>query len=368
MALSKFNALLICATVLGGCSFAEDALLPSLTGEAPKEPPQRIQVYSAEAAAEPQGLSVTPGQPTGTFVGQKVSTLRGDLQQLQATLSRHGGQLAEIRGQTVRDSQQYHGTVAAINTRLQVGTTPGNPVLMQQWYGAQRELDQIGQDILRMNRLATEVGSTSAFAAYLLNSVQAARQLSGAVEEDHRQLSILEDEVNRTLVSIERLLTELSDDANRQQQYVANEKTNLNTLALAIKNGQLYGTSLAMMPQAAGQQVAFAPPPAAASAPAADGALVTIRFDKPNPDYEGKLYSAVKQALDRRPGAMFDVIAVTPAKTTPGQAALGSATTRRNAETVIRSLSTMGLPANRIRLSATTSEKVRTGEVHVYVR
>ncbi|MBF0335376.1 MAG: hypothetical protein HQL40_17310 [Alphaproteobacteria bacterium] len=367
MALSKFHALLICATVLSGCSFTEDALLPSLTGEAPKEPPQRIQVYSAETAAEPQGLlSVTPGQPTGTFVGQKVSTLRGDLQQLQATLARHGGQLQEVRGQTVRDSQQYHGTVAAINTRLQVGTTPGNPVLMQQWYGAQRELDQIGQDILRMNRLATEVGSTSAFAAYLLNSVQAARQLSGAVEEDHRQLSILEDEVNRTLVSIERLLTELSDDANRQQQYVANEKTNLNTLALAIKNGQLYGTSLA----ATGQQpMAFPPPAAAAPSLAADGALVTIRFDKPNPDYEGKLYSAVKQALDRRPNAMFDVIAVTPSKTaTPGQAALGSATTRRNAETVIRSLSTMGLPANRIRLSATTSEKVRAGEVHVYVR
>ena len=34
-------------------------------------------------------------------------------------------------------------TIAAIEARLQVGTTPGNPILVQQWNEAQSELDRI---------------------------------------------------------------------------------------------------------------------------------------------------------------------------------------------------------------------------------
>jgi hypothetical protein len=94
---------------------------------------------------------------------------------------------------------------------------------------------------------------------------------------------------------------------------------------------------------------------------------VTIRFDRPNVSYESALYTAVKGALDRRPGASFDVVAVAPAGSTPGGAALGASTARRNAETVVRSLTQMGLPANRIRVSQ-SSGATQTGEVQVFVR
>lgn len=321
---------------------------------------------SASSSSAVSDLSVTPGASTGTYVGQKVAALRGDLQQLQSTLSAHNQALQGIRNDTVQDSQRYHGTVAAINARLQVGTTPGNPILTQQWNAAQGELDRINEDVLKMTRLANDVTQSSALSAYLLESVRAARQLSGAVDEDHRQLRILEDETNRTVVLIERLLSELSDDINRQQSYVANERTNLNTLALAIKNGQLYGASFA-----AGQPVAAsydAPMAAPRSAVSADSPLVTIRFDKPNVNYEGALYAAVKGALDRRPGATFDVVAVSPAGSTPGTQALGATSTRRNAESVVRSLTNMGLPTNRINVSQTTSSAARSGEVQVFVR
>ncbi|MBY0432129.1 MAG: hypothetical protein K2Q10_13080, partial [Rhodospirillales bacterium] len=210
-----------------------------------------VQAEPATLGANYDGLTVTPGHNTGTFVGQKVFSLRGDLQRLQATLTQHAQNLQRIRNDTISDSQRYHGTIAAINARLQVGTTPGNPILTGQWNQAQGELDKITEDVLKMNRLANEVSTASAFASFLLNSVQAARGLSGAVEEDHRQLRILEDETNRTVVSIERLLTELSSDIQRQQQYVAAERSNLNTLAVAVKNGQLYGNSLGTTAQIA---------------------------------------------------------------------------------------------------------------------
>ncbi len=375
MALKTIHTVALCAVLLsGGCSLTEDPL--SSTSGAQYSPPPSLG--SSNFAAP----GVTSGSPTGTYVGQKVVSLRGDLTQLQGMLTQHNQALQGIRNDTVMDSQRFHGTVAAINARLQVGTTPGNPMLNQQWNEAQGELDRINEDILRMTRLANEVTSSSALAGYLLESVRAARQLSGAVDEDHRQLRILEDETNRTVVLVERLLTELSDDINRQQAYVANERQNLNTMALAIKNGQLYGTSFSSrtVPMAGGSLAPIAPssydyapaplaaPRASVTSPTGETPLVTIRFDKPNVNYEGALYTAIKGALDRRPGATFDVVAVAPSGPTPGSQALGATAARRNAESVVRSLANMGLPADRVRVTQTAGSTSQGGEVQVFVR
>lgn len=368
------NAALLCAAVLvSGCSTIEDALFPTAdsddaaaasdTSTAPAPAASSYAPLPASTAAVTQS-SLDSGSPaTGTFVGQKVANLRNDLRQLQGTLAQQNQSLQSIRNQTVQDSQQYHGTIAAINARLQVGTTPGNPILTQQWNSAQGELDRVNDDILKMTELSNAVTNSSGLSAYLLESVRAARQLSGAVDEDHRQLAILEDDTNRTGVLIERLLGELSTDITRQQQYIASERQNLNTLALAIKNGQLYGSSL-------GSQVGYAAPTFSGPTPdiASEAPLVTIRFDKPHVNYEGALYGAVKGAMDRRPDANFDVVAVAPVGGSPGQDALNASAARRNAEQVARSLTNFGLPSSRVRLSSGSSSTIRVGEVQIFVR
>lgn len=380
MALSKNRFLAFgVAFALSGCSFASDALFPSLGGDGDTVniPASQAEMNADPTVGPPPALGstnfepgmVTPGQPTGTFVGQKVATFRNELRQLQETIRQRNQTLQNIRNQTVQDSQRYHETVATINARLQVGTTPGNPLLQQKWAQAQQQLDAINADIAAMNELATRVASDSAMAAYLMDSVRAAYGLSGAVEEDHRQLNILEDEANQTTVLIERLLSELSQDIARQQNYVANERGNLNALALGIKSGQLYGTSLGN--QAVVRSAAMATAPTG-SLPAANIAgqrpLVVIRFDRPNVAYEQALYQAVSRAIERRPNATFDLVAVAPTSGSVGERALGVASSRRNAEQVMRSLTDMGLPADRIRMSGMASPTATSNEVHLYVR
>ena len=370
MALRKIRSVAVVATLfVGGCTTADKAMFPSLApvnagGEAAKTAPVATPAETSGVAPAPAAAEPTAGEPTGTFVGQKVVSLRGDLQKLQATVTTQNEELAQIREQTARDSQGYHGIVAAIEARLQLGTTPGNPVLLQQWNDAQAAMDATNEDVQKMTRLATQVASTSGIAAYLVDSVRAARDLSGAVDEDHRQLRLLEDETNGTTVLIERLLTELSTDVQRQQQYLANERSNLNNLALAIKSGQYLGVSLGGGRTGAG---------AGAAAPAAGVAglerpLVVIRFDRAHVPYEDALYTAVKGALDRRPNAIFEVIGVAPVAATPGATALGETSARRNAETVMRSLAQMGLPADRVRVSSSSSPDASNTEVRVFVR
>ena len=264
MALNRSRAAAVgAALLLSSCSFATDALWPSLTGEKPSEAPQAqapepaatpmsVPTLGTGASASPPALgttsfvppSVTAAQPTGTFVGQKVAQVRSELETLQNNVRQRNDSLQEIRRTTTQNAQRYHGTVAAVNARLQLGTTPGNPVLVRQWNTAQSELDRIGIDIAAMNSLANSVAADSAMVSYLLETTRATYGLQGAIDEDHRQLAILEDETNRTLVLIDRLLNELSEDISRQTAYVGNERRNLTAISLAIKNGEYYGQSL----------------------------------------------------------------------------------------------------------------------------
>jgi hypothetical protein len=391
------------ALLLPACGFTEDTLWPSLTGEdpsgtkaqpaaEPEKPAAKEQMAAQPAPApaptvqrapsvitpspqpplgttvfEPGG--VTPGAPTGTFVGKKVEELRGELAKLQKSISLHNGQLQQLRGRIVQDSQRYHGTVAAINARLQVGTTPGNPILVQQFNSAQADLDRVGIDTAEMNKLSGGVASDSTLSAYLSESSHAAFSISGAVDEDHRQLAILEDEVNRTVVLIDRLLKEVAEDVSRQTAYVATERGNLNLLAAGVKSGEIYGASLvnrAMVSAGGGGRtgdISARPMSTAGRRP-----IVVIRFDRANVPYQQALYSAVGKVLERRPNAVFDLVAVAPSAGGTARVALNTTKSRRHAESVLRSLVEMGLPPSRVAVSGQTSGAARTNEVHLYLR
>jgi hypothetical protein len=381
MALWK-TAVLGTVILLGGCSFADRTLLPSLTGESPsgktEEQAAAAPVQTAPVSAPElnsgtfQPVSIQPGQPTGTVVGQKVIAMRADLAKLEDQIGSHNNQLQSLRSRTASAALQYQQLVAQINAKLQVGTTPGNPILVNQWTQAQSVLERIDGNVASMNALANSTAADSTNAAFLLESARATYGLSGAVDEDHTQLATLEDETNKTVVTLDRLVNELSDDTNRQILYLSRERANLALLSVAVKNGELFGQSLSNHAYSAASPLAMATPPTGMSKIASLGArrpLVVIRFDRPNVEYEPALYTAVSRALARKPNAAFDLVAVAPSKTTHGgSTALAVDESKRNADSVMRSLANMGLPPDRVTLSATTSTVAETNEVHVYVR
>lgn len=359
--------------LVGGCSFADDTLFPALTGE---ETTQAIVIPAGPAEAN--GLPTLAAVPssgaadesfveTGTAVGERVGRLRGDLARLQSSTAVHNQALTDFGVESVENAQRYNVLIANIQARLQVGTTPGNPILVRQWNEAQGVLDKVGSDIGRLNNLSSGVADDGALAAFILESTRATFGLTGAVDEDHRQLALLEDDVNRTVVQIDRLLNELNDDVARQSNYVSRERSNLTILSLAVKNGEIFGSSLANRAFASAA-------PASSRAPSQIGQaartrpLVVIRFDRPNVEYQQPLFTALSEALQRRPEATFELVGVTPDRGTPAQVALNASAARRNTQNVLRALTSMGLPRNRVDLSSITSADAQTAEVHVYVR
>lgn len=366
------------ALLLSGCSFSdldfwsdeEEGTAPVVTASTTTSGDGQVQVIGG--GQPPIGATqflppgVTPGSETGTFVGQKVTELRDELIRLQNSIAAQNDELQRLRTDLVVNSQQYHGTIAAVNARLQVGTTPGNPILVQQFTSAQADLDRIGSEINKMNNLTAAVANNSTLSAYMAEAARAAFSVSGAVDEDHRQLAILEDEVNRTAVLIDRLLKELGADVRRQTNYVTTERANLNLISAGIKSGELFGGSLvnkAVLANAGGSGGVAGPIATTGRSP-----LVVIRFDRADVPYQQALYTAVSKTLERRPNALFDLVAVAPAKGGQARVALNSQKARQHAENVVRSLIEMGLPPNRVAVSAQTMAQADNNEVHLYVR
>ena len=380
------------AVLFAGCTFATDALWPSLTGGAPqatKKPVQKIVINSSRSqkvgvAGKSKGLSnkppklgvtnfrvkpATPGRNTGTVVGNKVAALRDDLRRLQTSVEKQNRDLQGARTVANANSRGYHERVASMRSKLQLGTTPGNPVLVKEWNSAQAQLENVNNDLSAMTALSGRVAADAALSAYILDATKAAFGLSGAIDEDHSQLAVLEDDVSQTVILIERLLTELSDDIRRQTNYVANERGELNTLALAVKNGEFFGPSLATTSYTMGSAKAEPGKSRISSIRRQrDRPIVVIRFDRPNVNYEQALYTAVNRVLQRKPDATFSLIAVSSVSGGAAKSALNSNETRRNAQSVLRSLVDMGLPPSRVTMSAETSASNPGNEVHIYLR
>jgi len=375
MGFGKLAVLGAALALLSACATANNAAAPSGAGT----PPTGSSTQTANAApAGPVGVvrnadgSVTvppldnsqPDQPTGTAVGQKVTELKADLARLQDTLKAQTARQQALHADIEGNAAAYQAITGAIAGKLQVGTTPGNPGIVQAWQQAQQNLNAVETDIGQMNALSNEVAGNAAYVAFLQDSVRAAFGVSGAVDEDHRQLRRLQDQVAQTNVDVDRLLSLISSDVARQNEYLATERSNLTTLAGGVSKGDFLGSTLASNTVPAPAQPTL--PPGAGAATGRP--LVTIRFDRPNVNYEQALYQAARKALEVRPNAAFDVVGVAPASGAAAQQALNGDIARTNADRVVRSLLSMGLPADRVSSGQSNDPNIGASEVRIYVR
>jgi hypothetical protein len=315
--------------------------------------------------ADAGSLSRTPPRlvPTGTVVDGRVQQLGADLGTLKSNVVDNAQEFRVIRAAMSDQTARYQTLVGSMTARLQVGTTPGNPELIAQHNDAQALLGQLDQNLARLSGLSTRVAANASSAGFLQSSIRSAFRLSGGVDQDHRNLDVLEDDTSRTTVTIDRLLNDITDDISRQSTTLASERRTLGSLGLAINSGRMFGAPLST-------RIATSPAlqPRPAPAEATRRPLVSIRFDRPDVAYRQPLYDAVSAALDRNPGVGFELVGIAPARGEPADQARAASDARRQAEGVARALAEMGLPSDRVSLSATTRREITATEVQVFIR
>ena len=383
----KILILLIVSVVISSCGLldrkgaGEDiADLEPIPEETAPEP--SILIADEEMIASEDGMIVDDGsiprteqmssEPSGTFVGQKVGPLREDLVAVLDAFNIHRDSYEEIKSRVYGASTEFYGTVAAINTKLQLGTTPGNPVLVWQYDQAQTELDNIEEYMREINLLNQKVNADAGVVALLKSTLNKTLRLAGAIDQDHRQLELLEDDTEKLEIDIARLINEITEEISRQAGFAKIENQNMLVMAVAIRNGEAMGTGILNRSFLAAQALAEAgSPDQQLDVPKVSISglpLVVIRFDDPDIDYEKTLFDAIGTTVDKKPGATFGLVAVSPIGKNEGETRINASKVKKYAERVLRSMVSFGLPSKKVALSAKTSGDVVVPEVHIYVQ
>jgi hypothetical protein len=320
-------AALLATVLLAGCSWDED-IVPVMTGE------------SGEAAAPatmpavqlPHG-GVTPFESSGTAAGDKAAELRGALAALQSDIDAQYAAAVDAHSRATAALGQYNQ--ASLGSDAAQG---------------QAAIGETNAAVSEMSAAASGLSAASTTADDLLRQTREAYNMDDIEEEDRAQLSVLEGEVNRTKAAIDQAVAELNTQVAEQNDALSR---------LGAEGMRVAATG--DMPIAG--PVLPAPGLAAGARP-----FVVIRFEQPDVAYQSQLSSAIGEAMQRRPGATFDVVAVTPNIGSPADIRRNTREVQSSAREVLEYLTSIGVPAERVTLTALSSDSAGANEVQIFVR
>ena len=365
------------------CSGVQEYVFPSLSDEevvappALEEVPQTIQTvqdtgsqeippsqYAPPPVSQPE-VAYDTG-PTGTFVGGKINQFRGDLSSIQNAISSHNNDFLRFKDLVDEQTSVYQGLSSAIRSRLQIGTTPGNPILVGQWNDAQRALEDIQNNVNNLQIVNNRVTADAALITHLRNAIDSSFFISGAIDEDHNQLKVLNDDVQRTSVLYARLMDELDQKISREIMILNDEREYMKKLAEDVEVGK-FGGRVSSPPTTSSNIQEQAKPKSIDTVNIAplnyDNAILVIKFDDTNFDYSTALFESISNALEQMPSANFEVVAVSP---TGGASFSDKA--RQRASEVFGKIVEMGVPSERMSLTSSNSTTAQAEEVHIYLK
>ena len=119
-----------------------------------------------------------------TLVGRKVQEIYQELQSLHTEINKHDSHLTNLQMQGDNIAGVYYGMTGELSARLQSGTTPGNPEMLDVWNNAGEQLDKLSAQSKDLARLSNDITNTASRGAFLHDSTRATFGLSGAVEDD----------------------------------------------------------------------------------------------------------------------------------------------------------------------------------------
>lgn len=357
--------------LLAACEFVDKAAIPALTGEGTPPRPAALSCTANEIPMSTLGFAapeISPAAPSDTAAGARLAALRQQLLELQRQIVETNEAIQLHRREAQGAAAQYRARAEAVNAALDRGGSLDKPALRAAWEEAAAALERAAQALARLAEVQRDLGGVAAASTRLQNAVVApevmGEGMAEASPEDQAQLERLQAETSRTAAVIDAMRLTLTQDLARAGTYMLQQRTALAALGEAL-GAEAAAPPLVSSgaPLAALVQGPPAPPPVGGGASLVGRAepLVLIRFERAPVDYAATLEGAVRAALERRPSAAFDVVAVASAGAEEAQAAA------RGLE-VLGVLTRLGLPAAHLSFSTASRPGLSADEVHVYVR
>ncbi len=346
------------AFLLSGC-----AVLGDLFERDPSSSPTARTDAPTETRQSPTG--VRPLQVSESLIASDIQQLGQTLAAMLARAAIDVNRVTALTASSERKGEEYFGTVSAIEQRLQIGSPPSNPVLIQQWNEAQAALDQMAWDVNGLDRVSLNLGEHDAAIANLELQLRTYEQSNKATQIDRRNIQQL-----------------LADAASARQSHIWVQDTILESMRQSARLLQDERPRLAQIQiQIIGGSASLAgdvmtPPRPSLRAPELNVGddnmalppLVIIRFDRPNVVYGDQLRSAINQARAIDPEMQFRVVAVSPNIRTFDTRLRAQAQASQFAQSVMRSMSRLGVAEQDMTLAFDENETARSSEVHIHIQ
>ena len=305
--------------------------------------------------------------PVFTYVGQRILEMQEEFNKLDADIKQGEADFEGLKFNGIKSAENYHSIVAAIAARLQIGTTPGNPVLLNQYEQAQTELAEVGAQGQNLVDVGNQIALFSTRVSYLLEQARSAKKLRGAVDEDHRNLSSFQDALKRRSVDVLRILEDLNETVRRRDIFLAAERRRLTQLATAISVGESFGLGLGALGSlpAINDNENTELERRSDSIPVSPNPIAVFRINEQE-NYEQNLFGAISATLDKAPKSRFTLVAVSSSAGNPSEQAERAANARNDVSKLINSLVSMGMPVDRISVSSLSVANVENTEVRLY--
>lgn len=303
---------------------------------------------------------------TGTIVGQKVLAYRSELTELQNSIKQNNSELQTVRASVINNAIDYHNTTAAMEAKLQVGTTPGNPIMYQMLQKTQGNVVVMDENANTLNKIYNQAVSDMSVVKNLQDTIRTTYSVSGAIDEDHAQLRTLENETSQTAILINSLISEVGSDYSRQIEYTNTARNYLSSLDRAIKVGS-YGISNAPLPvyTSSQTQINSNVKPSSVTQNNVNGKpLFVAKFNKSNVNYKDSLQRTIKAAQSKNGGFRYDVVAVSPVNASANIRSLA----QDQAANIFEEMTKAGVSPDKIDLLSKTSERATGAEVQIFVK
>lgn len=307
-------------------------------------------------------------EPIFTYVGQRILEMQEEFKKLDADIKQGEDNFEELKFNGIKSAENYHSIVAAIAARLQIGTTPGNPILLNQYEQAQTELAEVGAQGQNLVDVGNQIALFSTRVSYLLEQARSAKKLRGAVDEDHRNLSSFQDTLKRRNVDVLRTLEDLNETVRRRDIFLAAERRRLTQLANAISVGESFGLglgTLGSLPAIDNDDENSTQGRRSESNNVSPNPIAIFRIEEQD-NYEQNLFGAISATLDKAPKSKFTLVAVSSSAGNPSEQAERAANARNDVSKLISSLISMGMPVDRISVSSLSVANVENTEVRLY--
>ena len=314
-------------------------------------------------------INITNGKvpPIFTYVGQRIIEMQEEFNKLDSEIKQGEDSFKDLKFNGIKSAENYHSIVGAIAARLQIGTTPGNPILLSQYEQAQTELAEVSSQGQNLIDVGNKISLYSTRVSYLLEQARSTKKLRGAVDEDHRNLSSFQDQLKRRGVDVLRILEDLNETVRRRDIFLAAERRRLTQLANAISIGESFGLGLGTLSSlpAINDNQDTNQGRRSENNNVSPNPIAVFRINELN-DYEQNLFGAISATLDKSPESRFTLVAVSSSAGNASEQAERAANARNDVSKLISSLVSMGMPVDRISVSSLSAANVENTEVRLY--